>query len=107
MIIFILDPVPIQQSAPLPKAIAATPPSEGSTEAPPQVPRFRFYGFKYCIAFIFCLTPRLCLPYAEFAFHGKPKAKKESTMSDPYVEAWEKSIKDPNGFWGKEAEAIH
>ena len=28
-------------------------------------------------------------------------------MSDPYVEAWEQSIKDPNGFWGKQAEAIH
>ncbi len=28
-------------------------------------------------------------------------------MSDPYVEAWERSIKDPNGFWGEAAEAIH
>lgn len=28
-------------------------------------------------------------------------------MSDPYVEAWERSIKDPNGFWGDAAEAIH
>ena len=28
-------------------------------------------------------------------------------MSNPYDEAWEQSIKDPEGFWGKAAEAIH